>query len=173
MEVHGEDAVRAGLGDEVGYELGGDGVAALGLAVLPRIAEVRDNGGDTPGGGALHRVDHDEQLHEAVVHGLAGGLDYKASAPRTGSLSSSETSPSAKAETLQSPSFLLSRSQMAWARGTLELPANTFTSLPCEINSIFLSLLLGRGPAPLTLYQMLHKNNRWEKKFFLARPEFP
>ena len=77
MEVHGEDAVRAGLGDEVGYELGGDGVAALGLAVLPRIAEVRDNGGDAPGGGALHRVDHDEQLHEAVVHGLAGGLDYK------------------------------------------------------------------------------------------------
>ena len=72
--------------------------------------------------------------------GLQVDCTMKASAPRTGSLSSSETSPSAKAETLQSPSFLLSLSQMAWASGRLEFPANTFTSFPCEINSIFLSL---------------------------------
>ena len=77
VEVHGEDAVRAGLGYEVGDQLCGDGVAALGLAVLPRVAEVRDDGGYAARAGAAHGVYHDEQLHEAVVYGLAGGLDYK------------------------------------------------------------------------------------------------
>ena len=59
VEVHGEDAVGAGGGDEVGHQLGGDGVAALGLAVLPGVAEiVGDNGGDAAGGGPLEGVDH-------------------------------------------------------------------------------------------------------------------
>ena len=75
MEVHGEDAVRAGGFDEVGNELGGDGVAALGFAVLTGVAEVGHDGRDPSGAGAMHRVDHDEQLHQVVVYGLAGGLD--------------------------------------------------------------------------------------------------
>ena len=33
--------------------------------------------GDAAGGGALQRVDHDEQLHEIVVHRGAGGLDHE------------------------------------------------------------------------------------------------
>ena len=70
------------------------------------------------------------------------------SEPRTGSPRLSETSPSAKAETVQSPSFLLSFSQMAFASGRFELPANTFTSLPCEIKFIVLSLFVGIGPKP-------------------------
>ena len=77
VEVHGEHPVRAGPGDEVGHQLGGDGVAGLGLAVLPGIAEVGDDGGDAPGGGPLQRVDHDEQLHQVVVYRGAGGLHYK------------------------------------------------------------------------------------------------
>ena len=67
-----EAAARGG--EHVGHQLGGDGVTGLGLAVLPGIAEVRDDGGDAAGGGALHRVDHDQQLHEAVVDRLAGAL---------------------------------------------------------------------------------------------------
>ena len=77
VQVHRQDAVGAGGGDEVCNELGGDGVTAFGLAVLTGIAEVRDHGGDSAGGSAAHRVDHDQQLHQAVVHGLAGGLDNK------------------------------------------------------------------------------------------------
>ena len=75
MQVHRQHAVGAGAGDEVGDELGGDGIAALGLAVLPGIAEIRNDGGDAACGGAAESVDHDEQLHQVVVDGLAGGLD--------------------------------------------------------------------------------------------------
>ena len=74
VEIHRKYAVGAGGLDEVGNELGGDGVAALGLAILTGIAEVRDDSGDTTGAGTVHRVDHDEQLHQVVVHGLAGRL---------------------------------------------------------------------------------------------------
>ena len=74
MQVHGKYAVGAGGLDEVRNELCGDGVAALRLAVLTGVAEVRDDSGDTTGAGTVHRVDHDEQLHQVVVHGLAGRL---------------------------------------------------------------------------------------------------
>ena len=75
VQVHGQDSVRPGGGDEVGDELGGDGVAALGFAVLPGVAEIGDDRSDAAGGGAAHSVDHDEQLHQMVVYGAAGGLD--------------------------------------------------------------------------------------------------
>ena len=55
VQVHRQDAVGAGGGDHVGHQLGGDGVAALGLAVLTGIAEVGDDGGDAAGGGAAGR----------------------------------------------------------------------------------------------------------------------
>ena len=45
VQVHGQNTVSAGGGDHVGNQLGGDGIAGLGLAVLAGIAEVRDNGG--------------------------------------------------------------------------------------------------------------------------------
>jgi hypothetical protein len=77
VEVHGEHPVRPRGGDEVGHQLGGDGVPGLGLAVLPGVAEVGDDGGDAPGGSPLERVDHDEQLHQVVVYRGAGGLDHK------------------------------------------------------------------------------------------------
>ena len=75
MEIHGEHAVGTGGLDHVGDELRRDGVAALGLAILPGIAEIGHDGGDAARGGALAGVDHDEQLHQMVVDGLAGGLD--------------------------------------------------------------------------------------------------
>ena len=49
-------------GDHIGHQLGGNGVAALGLAVLPGIAEVGDYGGDAAGGSAAARVDHHQRL---------------------------------------------------------------------------------------------------------------
>ena len=85
MQVHGQHPVGAGGGDQVGHQLGRDGVAGLGLPVLTGIAEIGDHGGDPSGGGPLQGVDHNKQLHQRVVHraGLAvllkgaGGLDHK------------------------------------------------------------------------------------------------
>ena len=77
VQVHRQHAVCAGGFDHVGDELCRNGVAALGLSILPRVAEVGDHGGDTAGRGALAGVDHNEKLHEVVVHGLAGGLNEK------------------------------------------------------------------------------------------------
>ena len=37
-------------GEHIGHQLGGDGIAGLGLAVLTGIAEVGDDGGDAAGG---------------------------------------------------------------------------------------------------------------------------
>ena len=61
--------------DQVGHQLGGDGIAGLGLAVLTGIAEIGDHGGDAAGRGALQSVDHDEQFHQVVIDGRAGGLN--------------------------------------------------------------------------------------------------
>ena len=77
MQIHRQNAVRTGDRDEVGNQLGGDGIAAFGLAVLPGIAEIRDDGRDAAGGGTTHRIDHDEQLHQAVIDRVAGGLNNK------------------------------------------------------------------------------------------------
>ena len=74
VQIHRQNAVCAGGFDHVRHELRGDGVAALGLAVLTGVAEIGNHGGDTAGGRALAGVDHDEQLHQIVVDGLAGGL---------------------------------------------------------------------------------------------------
>ena len=77
VQIHSQHTVCARHGQQVGHQLGGDGVAALGLAVLARVAEVGNDGGDSSRARTAHGVDHDEQLHEVVVDRLAGGLYYK------------------------------------------------------------------------------------------------
>ena len=77
VEVHGQHTVSTGSGDHVGHQLGRDGIAGLGLAVLTGIAEIGDDGGDTAGRSAAQRVDHHQQLHQVVIDRLAGGLDYE------------------------------------------------------------------------------------------------
>ena len=54
------------------------GVRGLTLAILARVAEVRDDGDDRAGRRALERVDHDQQLHQVVVRGRAGRLHDEA-----------------------------------------------------------------------------------------------
>lgn len=44
------------------------------LLVLPGVGEAWDDGGNPLRGGDLAGVDHDEQLHEVVVHLAASGL---------------------------------------------------------------------------------------------------
>ena len=74
VQIHGQHPVSAGGGDHIGDELCGDGVAALGLAILAGIAKIGNDGGDPPGRGAAAGVGHHQQLHQTVVYGLAGGL---------------------------------------------------------------------------------------------------
>src|SRR5262249_8199475 len=58
------------------HELRADGDAPLGLAVLPRVAEVRDHGRDALRARAAEAVDHDQQLHQVFVHRRAGRLNH-------------------------------------------------------------------------------------------------
>ena len=74
VQVHGQDAVRTGDGNEVRDKLCGDRVTALGLAVLAGVTEIGDHRRNAPGGCAAHGVNHDQQFHQVVVHGVAGGL---------------------------------------------------------------------------------------------------
>ena len=78
MQVDGDQAVGAGGGDQVGDQLGADRGALLHLAVLARVAEVRGDGDDGAGRGALERVDHHQQLHQVVVDRRAGRLHHEA-----------------------------------------------------------------------------------------------
>mmetsp|Transcript_8458 Transcript_8458/g.25410 ORF Transcript_8458/g.25410 Transcript_8458/m.25410 type:complete len:428 (-) Transcript_8458:125-1408(-) len=75
VEVEGKHAVGAGLCEQVGDELGRDGLPTARLPVRPGVSEVGHDRSDVPGGRALARVDHDQQLHQRVVGGRAGGLD--------------------------------------------------------------------------------------------------
>ena len=55
------------------------------------------------GGCTPQRVDHQQQLHQIVIGGLAGALQTKTSLPRTFSFSSTVISPSENLLTLASP----------------------------------------------------------------------
>ncbi len=68
VQVEGEDAIGAGGGDEVGHQLRRDRNARLVFPVLPGVAVVRKDRRDAAGRGALECVEHDQQLHQIVVH---------------------------------------------------------------------------------------------------------
>src|SRR5262249_45730061 len=51
--------------------------SAFVLAVLPRIAEIRDHRRDAGGRGALEAIDEDQQLHQVAVAWRAGRLNHE------------------------------------------------------------------------------------------------
>ena len=77
MQIHRQHAVRAGLGDQIGDQLGADRRARARFPVLTRIAEIRHDRGDAPRRAPAQRVDHDQQFHEVVVGRVAGALHYE------------------------------------------------------------------------------------------------
>ena len=107
VQVEREDAIHARRLEQVGDELGGDGHPRLDLAILAGVAVVRQHRGDPAGRRALERVDHDQQLHQVVVHGRARRLDDEDVRPRTFSLTWTNTSPSEKRMTSASHSGTL------------------------------------------------------------------
>jgi hypothetical protein len=73
MKVGGDDPVGPGAGEQVGHEFGGDGI--LGLVFLScRAYRSRADYVDPIGRCPLQGVDHDQKLHQVLVHGVAGGL---------------------------------------------------------------------------------------------------
>ena len=74
VQVERQNAVDAGLRHQVRHQLRRDRGAGRRAAVLAGVAEIGDHGGDARGRGAAQRVGDDEQLHQVVVGGVAGGL---------------------------------------------------------------------------------------------------
>ena len=77
MEIDRQHAVRTRDGDEVRDELGRNRRAGSWFAVLPGIAEIRDDGGDALGRRALQRIDANQQFHQIVVRRIAGRLQHE------------------------------------------------------------------------------------------------
>jgi len=75
VEVHAQEAVGPGGGQEIGHQLGGDGHPGGGFAVLPGIAVVGQDRVDAAGRSPLQGVHDDQEFHEVVVDGAGGGLD--------------------------------------------------------------------------------------------------
>ncbi|OIQ70042.1 hypothetical protein GALL_483520 [mine drainage metagenome] len=76
MQIHRDHPRHTGGLQHVGDDLGGDGHARrTRAAILPGVAEIRNDCGNPLGRGALERIDHDEQFHQVVVGRRAGGLD--------------------------------------------------------------------------------------------------
>ena len=67
MQVERHDAVDAGVGDQVGDQLGRNRRARAGFAILPGIAEIGDHRGDAARRGPAQRVGDDQKLHQMVV----------------------------------------------------------------------------------------------------------
>jgi hypothetical protein len=76
VEVDRHQPGRPGHGEHVGDQLGGDRLAALGLAVLAAVAVVGHHGRDALGRPPLGRVDHRQMLDDRVVdrHGPVGAV---------------------------------------------------------------------------------------------------
>jgi hypothetical protein len=75
VQVERHHAVDAGMGDQVGHQLGGNGRARTNLAVLPGVAEIGDHRGDAPRGSPAQRVGDDQKLHQMVVGRIRRRLD--------------------------------------------------------------------------------------------------
>ena len=77
VQVHGQHPVGSGHGQHVRDEPRGDRDARLVLLVGPSVAVERHDRRDTAGRRALEGVDHDQQLHDRLIHRAAGWLDQE------------------------------------------------------------------------------------------------
>ena len=75
VQVHRQDPVGARDLQQVGDEPRGDRLARLRLAVLARVREERDHGGDALRRPEARRLDHLQELHQVLVDRAASGLD--------------------------------------------------------------------------------------------------
>src|SRR5205823_6495080 len=77
VQVEGQDAVGSRNGQDVGDQLGGDRHPAHVLAVLPGVPVIGEHHRDPGRAAALQAVEDDEELHDVVVHRVAGRLHHE------------------------------------------------------------------------------------------------
>ena len=75
VQIHGEHAVDTGGDQEIGHQLCRNRHSRTVFAILACIAKERQHGGDAVGAGTPHGIHHDEQFHQVLVGGRAGGLN--------------------------------------------------------------------------------------------------
>ena len=74
VQIHRQHAVGAGRAQDIGDELGRNRHARLVLAVLARVAVIRDDGRDARRRRTAERVDHDQHLHDVLIDRRPGRL---------------------------------------------------------------------------------------------------
>src|SRR5258708_408914 len=77
VQINHQRTMRPCSGEQIGNQLGRYRNARLVLAVLPRVAIVRNHRRDATCRGALERVHQQKQLHQVLVHAIACGLHHK------------------------------------------------------------------------------------------------
>jgi len=70
-------SIRTGGAQQIGNQFRRNGDAWPVLAVLPCVTVVRHYSRNPACRCALQRIDHNQQLHQVLVHRAAGGLDQK------------------------------------------------------------------------------------------------
>ena len=81
VQIHRQHAIDAGGGEQIGDELRGDRHARLVFAILPGVAEERDDRRDPRRARPPRRIHHDEQLHQVLIRRRTGRLDDENIAP--------------------------------------------------------------------------------------------
>lgn len=74
VQVHRHDAVNTHCLQQARHISRRDGHAGLQLAVLSGVAVVRNDGGDLASRRAAHGRNHQQELHQGLVHGRQSGL---------------------------------------------------------------------------------------------------
>ena len=77
MQVHNQRPVRARRGQQIGHQLRRNRTARLVFSVLPRVTKIRHHRRDAPRRRPLQRVDHQQQLHQMLVHRTARRLNHE------------------------------------------------------------------------------------------------
>src|SRR4029077_7959000 len=77
VQVHCQNAIGPGLGDQVGDQFGRDRNTTHVFAILTGVAVVRHDGGDPRGTRSFASVDHDQQFHQVLVDRRTGGLNQE------------------------------------------------------------------------------------------------
>lgn len=75
VQVHRDDMIGARHREHVGHQLGADWSARFVLLVLAGVRKARNDGRHTRSRSNLAGVDHDQQLHQIVVHLATARLD--------------------------------------------------------------------------------------------------
>ncbi len=70
MQVQQQRPARARRFQQVRDELRGNRHSRLILAILPRVAVIRNHGSDAPSRRALERIDHQQQFHQMKIRRL-------------------------------------------------------------------------------------------------------